>query len=236
MTSTKDNTKAAGAVGAEVVKAGATGQPASVPAAARPGTAQSPGTPQVKKPLGAKEIIPFAWKLVGVGHGYALTLFKSIEREDAEAQSERVRRDGYYTDLRILDIDAKVKQPKGAKADNVVPPKKTAKKATKKTEVAPTKPKRRIAITVVLPTKTTAKKKAATAKTKTAKKKTVTGKAGTGKAAAKKTVKKAATKTTKKTAATKKATPQKTAAKATKKKTTKKAAATKKAAKKSGKR
>lgn len=65
-----------------------------------------------KRPLGTKEVIPFAWKLVGLSHDVALTLFKAVERTDVEAQYERVKREGYYTDLRILDINEKVKQPK----------------------------------------------------------------------------------------------------------------------------
>lgn len=69
------------------------------------------GTP-VKKPLGVKEVIPFKWKLVGTAHHMTLTLFKAVEREDVEAQLERVQKEGYYTDLRILEKDAKITQPK----------------------------------------------------------------------------------------------------------------------------
>lgn len=64
----------------------------------------------------AKEVIPFEWKLIGESEGFALTLFKSVEREDVDAQFERVQRDGYYTDLRILGADDKVKQPTSTKA------------------------------------------------------------------------------------------------------------------------
>lgn len=70
----------------------------------------------VRKPLGAKEVIPFKWKLVGRGGDLVVTLFKSVEREDVEAQFERLSREGYYADLQILDINAKVEQPKPTKS------------------------------------------------------------------------------------------------------------------------
>lgn len=79
--------------------------PAEGPAAAAPG----------KKPVGVKEVIPFAWKLIGQANGLYLTLFKSIEREDSDAQLERVQRDGYYTNLRVMPVNEKVEQPKPAK-------------------------------------------------------------------------------------------------------------------------
>ncbi|GEM_PF-3500277 len=69
-----------------------------------------------KKPVGVKEIIPFAWKLVGQANGLYLTLFKSIEREDSDAQLERVQRDGYYTNLRVMPVNEKIEQPKPAKS------------------------------------------------------------------------------------------------------------------------
>lgn len=75
-----------------------------------------------KRPLGTKEVIPFEWKLVGVSQGIVLTLFKAVERADVDAQYERVKREGYYTDLRILNINEEVKQPK--------PPKPAAKDTT----------------------------------------------------------------------------------------------------------
>ena len=76
-----------------------------------------------KKSLGAKEPINFKWKLVGLSQGVALTLFKSVEREEIDAQLERLQKDGYYTELRILDINEKVLQPN---------PPKAAKKVTRK--------------------------------------------------------------------------------------------------------
>ncbi len=69
-----------------------------------------------RKPAGAKEVIPFQWKLIGEAHGVALTLFKAIERADVEAQLERVNREGYYRNLRILELAEKVKQPSGGDA------------------------------------------------------------------------------------------------------------------------
>ena len=61
-----------------------------------------------KRALGVKEPIIFKWKLIGTSHNTAMTLFKSVEREDVDAQFERTQREGYYTDLKILDVDAKV--------------------------------------------------------------------------------------------------------------------------------
>ncbi len=71
-----------------------------------------------KRALGVKEPIIFKWKLIGTSHNMALTLFKSVEREEAEAQLDRLQKDGYYTELKILEAEAKVEQPlplKGAK-------------------------------------------------------------------------------------------------------------------------
>jgi len=71
--------------------------------------------PTGKRPLGTKEVIPFEWKLIGISQNIALTLFKAVDRADVEAQYERVKREGYYTDLLIVDINEKVKQPKPVK-------------------------------------------------------------------------------------------------------------------------
>lgn len=65
-----------------------------------------------KSPLGAKEVPPFEWKLLGTVNYATLTLFKSVDRADSEAQLERVQRDGYYKDLRIVGVNDKVVQPK----------------------------------------------------------------------------------------------------------------------------
>ncbi len=104
---------------ADAPKAAPTTVAASANASGTPNGApgQQTGTqPVVKRPLGAKEIIPFEWKLLAKSGGLVLTLFKAIEREDVEAQLERVRREGYYTNLRIAGADEKVKQTKNAKA------------------------------------------------------------------------------------------------------------------------
>ena len=68
-----------------------------------------------KKVVGSKDVVPFAWKVIGVSESTTLVLFKSSERAEAEAQLVRLSGDGYYTDLRIVDIDAKIVQPKPAK-------------------------------------------------------------------------------------------------------------------------
>jgi hypothetical protein len=68
-----------------------------------------------------KEPIIFKWKLIGTSNNMTLTLFKAVEREDVDAQYERTQREGYYTDLKILDADAKVDQPaqpKGTKKES----------------------------------------------------------------------------------------------------------------------
>ena len=64
-----------------------------------------------KRSIGPKEPIPFKWKIVGMADRYILTLFKSVEREDADAQLDRLTKEGYYTDLRITDINEKIEQP-----------------------------------------------------------------------------------------------------------------------------
>ncbi len=72
-----------------------------------------------KRPLGVKEVIPLKWKVVGESGGLVLTLFKSVEREDSDAQLERLTKDGFYTNLRILDVAEKITQtikPEPAKA------------------------------------------------------------------------------------------------------------------------
>jgi len=90
----------------------------------------SPG----RRAPGTKEVIPFRWKLVGESSGFVLTLFKAIEREDVEAQLERVRIEGYYVNLRIMDVNEKVVQPPSEK------PPKAAPKAAKAPPPKPAKP------------------------------------------------------------------------------------------------
>ena len=90
-----------------------------------------------RRPPGAKEVIPFVWKLVGESRGVILTLFKSVERDEVESQFERLRRDCYYADLRILDVNEKVEQPASAKKQE-----KPVKKVTTKTTARTSKPVR----------------------------------------------------------------------------------------------
>lgn len=68
-----------------------------------------------KKVLGAKDAAPFAWKVIGLSENTMLVLFKSSERAEAEAQLARLSTDGYYTELRIVEIDARIIQPKPEK-------------------------------------------------------------------------------------------------------------------------
>jgi hypothetical protein len=171
--------------------------PAAAPAPAGSGDGKTPAKPAPtgKRPLGTKEVIPFEWKLIGDAHDAALTLFKAVERDDVEVQYERVKQEGYYKNLRILDVKAKVEQPKPKKPIRPPSAKKTKKSAAPKTKKTTAKTK-----------KTAAKKRAAPAAKKT-----------TARATAKKSAKKSETKSVKKSTAKKK-----TAAKSAKKKTAKK--------------
>lgn len=100
------------------------------------GDASGNGSPS-KKSLGPKEPPAFMWKLVGKSGGYVLTLFKAAEREDVEAQLQRLAREGYYQDLEILDINAEVKQsnppapPQGEKKGSDASAAKSAKRSKK---------------------------------------------------------------------------------------------------------
>jgi len=76
-----------------------------------PGTGDAP-TPAPRRQLGVKEPIVFKWKLLGSAGDVVLTLFKSTERADVDAQFERIQREGYYQNLRIVEADAKVAQSK----------------------------------------------------------------------------------------------------------------------------
>ncbi len=71
-------------------------------------------SPKIKRAPGTKEIIPLVWKLVGMSDGMPVTLLKCTDREDAEAQMERLRNERYYEDLAIYDIDAKIVVPEAA--------------------------------------------------------------------------------------------------------------------------
>jgi len=90
--------------------------------------------PAPKKPIGVKEVIAFEWKLVGLSCGVRVTLFKAVERPDVEAQLGRLRKDGYYKELEILDNDAKVTQPKSATTKKAVKAKATLAKKKKTSE------------------------------------------------------------------------------------------------------
>lgn len=72
-------------------------------------------SPSSRKGSGAKELPAFKWKIIGESGSVILTLFKSIEREEAETQLDRLSREGYYQDLRIVDIDHPIKQSASAK-------------------------------------------------------------------------------------------------------------------------
>ncbi len=190
-------------------------------------TSESGSAP--RKTPGVKEPPQFAWKVIGKSGEAIITLFKSVEREEVEDQYKRLSRDGYYTDLEIVDISHKTVQPESVRAEiraaleereeeEVKPVKKSAAKAEKQSPKKKVTAKKASATSKKKKKKETESKKSVKAKTakKTAKKATV-----------KKTAKKATKKTAKKTTKTKVTTKKSTKAKATKKKTTKTKAAKK---------
>ena len=174
--------------------------------------------PAGKKSLGQKEVIPFEWKLIGDAEGYSLTLFKAIEREEVEAQFERVQKEGYYKNLKILTNDAKVAQTKTAKkAKKAVESIKTKTKAMAASKFGKTTGSNSI---VRISFKERDKKMAKAYKKKTKKTKAKMKKsAGKKKAVKKTTTKKTSKKKTIKKKPVKKKSPRKTSksAKATKK-------------------
>lgn len=107
------------------------GIPASAPGGPVPG----------RKSLGVKEPIVFKWKVIGRSGPMFVTLFKSVEREEVEAQLERLTRDGYYTNLQILEASAKVEQPPQPKEVKKIkvkePPPKPAEKPSHAKAAAP---------------------------------------------------------------------------------------------------
>ena len=157
------------------------------------------GSTQRRTP-GQKEVIPFEWKVCGHSFDHhVLTLFKSVERADAEAQLARLRAENYYENLNIYRIDEKVPAPaQPRKSKTTVQKEKRAKKAEKKADTA----KKNVQTSSASTKKTvkTDKKKAAT-KTTTA-------------SAKKKTTSEKATKSPKKKTASKKAASKKAASKA----------------------
>ena len=135
-----------------------------------------------RRQLGVKEPIIFKWKLIGDAHDAVLTLYKSVEREDTEAQFNRLQGDVLYKNLRILDIDAKIVQPKAAKAfiknAVAVARKKTAlREAAKAKKAVPAKPavakKKTKAVVKIKAKKKVAKKAKKKAAKKSPEKKTV---------------------------------------------------------------
>jgi hypothetical protein len=78
---------------------------------------------------------PFKWKLVGDSAGVSVTLIKSVERAEVEAQLERLREEGYYRNLSIVPIEepapvpVKIEKPVEPPTPKPPAPKKSAKKA-----------------------------------------------------------------------------------------------------------
>ena len=182
-------------------------------AVVKPAEASTPSPPAAppRRGPGTKDVPPFQWKLIGDCTGFSMTLFKSVEREEVEAQLERVRKENYYGNLRILDVNEKVRQSAAAKAavraaqrekkQRNSPLMPTAKPAATKQAAAPApKPKSAKKATAARPSrasgkKTTAAKKATKAKPK-AKTKTSTKKPAEKTARAKSTKKRTAKKRT----------------------------------------
>lgn len=106
------------------------------------GVAPRPG-PRRGAP-GAKEIPPFKWKLMGRSGDMYLTLFKAVEREEVEAQFERMSKDTYYRDLKILDADTVVPQSAQvrAKIKQVIAQAKKPLKLPTTKKAPPAKPKK----------------------------------------------------------------------------------------------
>ena len=93
---------------------------------------------------GAKEIPAFKWKLMGRSGDMFLTLFKAVQREEVEAQLERMSKETYYRDLQILDADTVVPQSPQVRAkikQAIAQVKKPVKPATAK-KATPTKSKK----------------------------------------------------------------------------------------------
>lgn len=132
-----------------------------------PATAERPAGPMARKPLGVKEVPQFKWKLIGRSAGLWLTLYKSVEQDDSQAQLERLRREGYYGELQVVDINAKVEQNKTAqaKAEKAEKPEKVA-----RPKAPPAAPKSVPFRLAPAPPKPKKEKAAAAAKPKTSKK------------------------------------------------------------------
>lgn len=94
-------------------------QPKHDPKSAKPGTSTVPpggaATNRViRRGPGSKEVIPMAWKLVGMSDGMPVTLLKCVERIEAEAQLERLKGERYYEKLAVYAIDTEVPIPAAA--------------------------------------------------------------------------------------------------------------------------
>lgn len=117
--------------------------------------------PAVKRALGVKEPIEFKWKVLGSVPGAVLTLFKAVERMDADSQFERLQKEGYYKDLQVVEATFKVEQPaqpKSAKKAAEKAEKKAAEKVAAKAEAAsPVKSRPAAAVPTVHAAKKSAK-------------------------------------------------------------------------------
>ena len=166
-----------------------------------------------RKPLGTKEVIPFAWKVIGLSGEMVLTLFKSIEKEDSEAHLARLGKDGAYKNLRLVEADFKIVQPKSVRAVLAANEKKA------KTIAAPKKSKKKARETA--PTIKLAKLKTTTSAVKKVKKvkKSVLASTATTKKKVKKAVKKSTSRTVKAKKSAKHAVKKKQNTKSSKKKT-----------------
>lgn len=92
------------------------------------------GRPSPRRAPGQKEVIPFAFKVCGYSFdGHTLTLFKSVERTDCEAQLARLQAEGYYENLGVYGINDPVPESPAARKLRAAAAKK-AKQAEKAAE------------------------------------------------------------------------------------------------------
>lgn len=98
----------------------------ATPAPVASGPPSPPSPPEgARRAPGQKEVIPFAWKICGYStDGYTLTLFKSVERADCDAQLERLQGENYYEGLAIYKVDEPVQASPRAKQLQAVAKKK----------------------------------------------------------------------------------------------------------------
>ncbi|MCB9850026.1 MAG: hypothetical protein H6817_04905 [Phycisphaerales bacterium] len=224
------------------------------PAASTPSSAASPApgaapSPAPRRAPGQKEVIPFEWKVCGYSpDGHTLTLFKSVEKADSEAQLTRLTNEGYYEGLKLYAVDdpvpespkakklrqdAKKKGKKGGDDDKADEPTSVLRKSAKSPSVVSTPMGKMVDGRLTIRRKKSAEgkvleKPSSKSSKKSAKAAAAKAKKEKPKAAAKSATKKTAVKKTK--TATKK-TKTKTATKKTSSKTTSKKTATKTAKK-----